>query len=141
MQSICTVSRVVSHRNLIRDRNGNTTIEIAMLALPLLLFLFAIINAGYALWLQNALDLSVSDAARCASVKSTLCVTDGQIKAYAAARSGAGFDSSVFNVVLVEQESCYKRVSAAYPLSLPLVGQPLTLSAQACFPPLQSSAS
>lgn len=124
-------------RGLIRDRGGNVTIEMGLLALPLLLFLFTVINAGYALWLQNALDLSVTDAARCASINPNLCGTASQIKAYAAGRSGAGFNSSIFSVA---QASCGNQVSASYPLSLPLVGQPLTLSAQACYPqPLPSA--
>jgi hypothetical protein len=121
-------------RGVLRDRSGNVTIETGLLVLPLLLFLLAVINAGYALWLQNALDMAVADAARCASVNPALCGTASQIKSYAASRSGAGFDSSVFNVVPVEQPGCKTRVSATYSLSLPLVGQPLNLSAQACHP-------
>jgi TadE-like protein len=116
---------------LARNRDGNTTVEMALAALPLLLFLFAIINGGRALWLQNALDMSVMDAARCASVNPSLCGTTSQIGAYAAGRSGAGFDSSIFSFA---QASCGNRVSATYSLSMPLLGRSLTLSAQACYP-------
>ena len=41
-------------RDLVRDRNGNAAIEMALLAMPLFLFVFAIINAGRVMWLQNA---------------------------------------------------------------------------------------
>jgi hypothetical protein len=62
------------------------------------MFLFGIIEVGFAMWLQSALDYSVAEAARCASVNSTLCGTTSQIQSYAADRSGAGFDSSIFSV-------------------------------------------
>jgi Flp pilus assembly protein TadG len=118
---------------LVRDRNGNVASETALAALPLLLFLLAIINAGYALWLQNALDASVIAAARCASVNPSLCGNASQIKAYAAGRAGAGFDSSIFSVA---QTSCGNQVSATYPLSLtpPFASYSLNLRAQACYP-------
>src|SRR3569832_828381 len=90
------VRAVPRRRGLARNRDGNATVEMALAALPLLMFLFAIFNAGHALWLQNALDMSVSDAARCAAINPSLCGTANQIKAYAASRSGAGFDSSIF---------------------------------------------
>ena len=85
----------------------------ALLAIPLFLFLFTIINAGHVLWLQNALESSVTDAARCAAVNTSQCGTASQIKAYAADQSGAGFDSSVFSFA---QTSCGKQVSATYAL-------------------------
>ena len=106
----------------------------AALAVPLFLFVFAIINAGYALWLQNALEVSVAAAARCATVSSTTtCSNASQIKAYAAAQSGADFDSAIFSFA---QASCGNRVSATYPLSLglPFTSVSLNLSAQACYP-------
>jgi hypothetical protein len=118
-------------RGLACDRRGSAAVEFAFAAMPLFLFLFTIFNAGYALWLQNALDISVADAARCAAVNASQCGTASQVASYAAGRSGAGFDSSVFSF---SQASCGKQVSASYPLSLPLVSHSLTLSAQACYP-------
>lgn len=127
------LSAAAPRRGLVRDQRGNAAVEMALVAMPLFLFLFAIINAGYALWLQNALDTSVTDAARCAAVNPSQCGTATQITAYAADRSGAGFDSSVFSF---SQPPCGKQVSATYPVSLtlPFVSHSLTLSAQACYP-------
>ncbi|MGD9614063.1 MAG: TadE/TadG family type IV pilus assembly protein [Alphaproteobacteria bacterium] len=120
--------------DLARDQNGNATVEMALIALPLFLFVFAVVNAGYALWLQNALESSVAQAARCATVNPSLCGTASQVTAYAAAQSGAGFDSSTFS--FEPQASCGNLVSAAYPLSLtpPFASISLNLSAQACYP-------
>ena len=118
---------------LARDQNGNAAIELALVAMPLFLFVFGIINVGYALWLQNALESSVTQAARCASVNQPLCGTASQIAAYAAAQSGAGLDSAIFSFA---QTSCGNQVSAAYPLplTLPFMSFSLNLSAQACYP-------
>ena len=121
-------------RDLAHDRNGNVAIEMALLAVPLFVFVFGIINAGYALWLQNALESSVTQAARCATVNPTLCGTASQIQAYAAARSGAGLNSAIFSFT---QPSCGNQVSATYPLPLRLPFMSsfsLSLTARACYP-------
>ena len=57
-------------RGLFRDESGTAAIEMAFVAMPLFLFIFAIINTGHVLWLQNALETSVMQAARCATVNS-----------------------------------------------------------------------
>jgi hypothetical protein len=84
-------------------------------------------------WLQNALDASVAEAARCASVNPTLCGTTAQIQTYAAEQAGAEFDGSIF---LVTTTACGNLVSATYPLTLlvPLMTLSVTLSAEACYP-------
>lgn len=120
-------------RGLPHGTSGTAMVEFALVATPLFLFVFAIIDAGYALWLQNALDSSVTQAARCATVNPSLCGTASQIQSYAASRSGAGFDSTIFSAT---QPSCGNQVSATYPLplTLPFMSVSLTLSAQACYP-------
>ena len=134
MKRMCDALRaVVRRRVLTRDQNGNTAIEMALLGMPLFLFVFAIINTGYALWLQNALEFSVMQAARCATVNPSLCGTASQIAAYAADQSGAGFDSTIFSFA---QASCGNQVSATYPLTLPppFTSVSLNLSVQSCYP-------
>ena len=115
------------------DIRGSAAIEVALTCPVLLVFLFGIIQFGFAMWLQSALDYSVAEAARCASVNSTLCGTTSQIQSYAANRSGAGFNSSIFSV---STPSCGNQVSASYPLTLtiPAMSVSVTLSAQACYP-------
>lgn len=119
---------------LISSSAGNTAIEFALTAPALFLFVLGIIAFGRALWLQNALDYAVAEAARCASVNPTACGTSDQIKDYAAAQGGAGFARSVFSV---STPGCGTAVSASYPLSLSIPFVPvisLTLTAQACDP-------
>jgi hypothetical protein len=108
-------------------------IEFAMTAIVLLMFLFGIMEAGRAMWLQSALNYSVAEAARCASINPTLCGTTSQIQSYASRQSGVGFDSSIFTPTT---PGCGNQVTASYPLALtiPTLSVSVTLSAQACYP-------
>ena len=47
-------------RALVRDRRANTAVEFALAAPAIFLFMFGIIETGYALWMQNALDYSLA---------------------------------------------------------------------------------
>lgn len=115
-------------------QGGNALVEFALIAPVLLLVLFGTIEAGRALWLQNALHYAVQAAARCASINTTTCSNLGTIQYYAASVSGAQFDTSVFS--WSGAASCGNQVYASYPMSLyiPYVGATVTLTAQACFP-------
>jgi hypothetical protein len=115
------------------DIRGSVAIEFALTAIVLLMFLFGIMECGRAMWLQSALNYSVAEAARCASINSTLCGTTSQIQSYAGSLSGAGFDGSIF---AVSTPICGTQVSASYPLTLtiPTLALSVTLSAQACYP-------
>jgi hypothetical protein len=122
-----------------RDVRGSAAVEMALILVPLVMFLFGIIAIGQAMWLQNALDASVAAAARCASVAGVNplaedCRTPGEIRSYAADQAGAGFKESDFEA---SKPSCGNEVTASYKLTLliPFVDLPvLTLSAKACFP-------
>ena len=120
-------------RAVAKDRRAAAAVELALALPAMCLFIFGIIEVGYTLWLQNALDYSVAEAARCASINPTVCGTPAQIQTYAGDQSGYRFDPSVFSVA---KPSCGNRVAASYPmgLSIPFVSVSLTLSAQACFP-------
>ena len=51
-------------RAVTSDRRASTAVEFGLAAPAIFLFMFGIIETGYALWMQNALDYSV--AADCA---------------------------------------------------------------------------
>ena len=120
-------------RTSTRDVRGGAAVEFALTGMVLLIFLFGIMEVGVAMWLQSALNYSVAEAARCASVNPTVCDTTSHIQSYAADQAGAGFDSSIF---LVSTPSCGNQVSASYPLTLtiPTLTFSVTLDAQACYP-------
>ena len=118
-------------RGLFRDRNGNATLEMAFVAMPLFLLIFAIINTGRALWLQNALEASVMQAARCATVN-TRPVRHGEPDQGLCRRAvGRRLRQRDFSFA---QAGCGNQVSASYPLTLPVLNVSLNLSAQACYP-------
>ena len=120
-------------RQTSRDRSGNAAVEMAFAAVPLCLFLFGIIGTGQTMWLQNALNTSVAEAARCASVNPTLCGTEPDIQTYAANQAGAEFDDAIFSW---SRTTCGNQVTASYPLALtiPFMTLSVNLSAQACYP-------
>ena len=80
------------------DIRGSAAIEVALTCPVLLVFLFGIIQFGFAMWLQNALDYSVAEAALCASINTTVCGSPSEIQSYAANQSGANFNTSIFSV-------------------------------------------
>jgi len=129
-------SRAIGGLCELRDAaRGEAAVELALVAPALFMFVFGIAETGRALWLQNALDYSVAEAARCASVNPTACGSATDIENYAAARSGSGLDASVFSLT-TPSPSCGNQVSANYPMALmiPFLTLSVTLTAQACYP-------
>jgi len=120
-------------RALARDRRGGPVIEFAMAAPALFLFLFGIIELGYALWIQNALDYSVATASRCASLNGTSC--SGQVASYAADQSGANIDSSVFTYTRTAICGCQVTATYSMPLNIPWTDLTVILSSDACYKP------
>jgi Flp pilus assembly protein TadG len=118
---------------LARNQSGSTVVELAFIAPAMLMFILGIMEVGRVLWLQNALDYSVVEAARCLSNSPTTCASASQAQSFAASQSGAGFDSSVFTVT---SASCGNKVTASYPvmLDIPYVNLSTTLTSQACYP-------
>jgi Flp pilus assembly protein TadG len=127
-------------RSLARDRRGGPVIEFAMAAPALFLFLFGIIEFGYALWMQNALDFSTAAASRCASLNGSAC--SGQVASYAAEQSGASIASSAY--AYRRTAACGCKVTATYsmPLNIPWTDLTVVLTSDACYtpPPNQSCA-
>jgi Flp pilus assembly protein TadG len=118
---------------LAREQRANAGVEFALIATPLFLLLFGIMEMGRGLWLANALHYSVEEAARCASNNTATCGTASQIQSFASARSGVGFSNSVFTATT---PACGNLVTASYPinLSFPTLGTySITLQAQSCF--------
>ena len=132
-------------RVLARDRRANTAVEFALTAPAIFLFMFGIIEVGYALWMQNALDYSVAAAARCASLSTSqtsgnsLCGPLGgnsRVTAYAADESGAYLTSGAF--IYDSGASCGCQVSGSYTIVLSIPWEnalTANLSSRACIAP------
>jgi Flp pilus assembly protein TadG len=115
------------------DARGSAAVELALVSPVLFMFVFGVAECGRAVWLKTALDYSVAEAARCASINPTVCGSVSDIESYAAARSGSGVAASAFSVTT---PSCGNQVSANYPMALliPFLDLSVTLTAQACYP-------
>ncbi len=120
-------------RALARSRSGSTAVQMAFVAPAMLMFILGIMEVGRVMWLQNALNYSVVEAARCISNSPSTCGSASQTQSFAASQSGAGFASSVFTVTTA---SCGNKVTATYPvmLDIPYVNLSTTLTSQACYP-------
>ena len=116
---------------LMRAQVGSMSVDFAMIATPLFLLILGASEVGRALWYQNALNYSVEEAARCATVDTNNCNTSDQIKSYAAARSGAGFAASTFST---STSGCGNLIKASYPMSIGVAHMSITLKAQSCYP-------
>jgi Flp pilus assembly protein TadG len=125
--AVCAAARFID------ARGGATAVEFAIVLPALAMFLFGIIEVGRAVWTQSALNYSVDQAARCASIDVNNCGSASAVQAYAAAASGARFSSAVFNA---STATCGNVVTANYPirLNIPFVTYSLTLTAKSCFP-------
>jgi Flp pilus assembly protein TadG len=58
--------------NLFRNNGGATVVEFALVALPVFLLMFGIMQLAWTIWADNLLHLSVDAAARCGAVNSTI---------------------------------------------------------------------
>jgi Flp pilus assembly protein TadG len=128
-------------RSLARDRRGGPVIEFAMAAPALFLFLFGIIELGYALWIQNSLDFSVATASRCASLTGTNASSPcySGVTAYAASQSGADIASSVFTYTRGAACGCQVTATYSMPLNIPWTDLTVILTSEACYQPPPSS--
>lgn len=125
--------RRLARNSLLRNRRGGPAVEFALILPPLLLLMFGIFEIGRVLWTQNALNYSVEEAARCASIDTLTCDSTSAIQSYAASRSGAKLTATVFSVTT---PSCGNQVAASYPtvLDIPFFDYSITLTARACYP-------
>src|SRR5205814_10085366 len=57
-------------RKLFWDNRGGSMIEFALVSLPVILFMFGIMQTGWLVWADNLLNIAVETAARCGAVDS-----------------------------------------------------------------------
>ena len=125
---------------VVKAQLGISAVEFALTAPVAFTFILGIISVGQALWTQNALDFSVSAAARCASLNGSAC--SGQVTTYAANQSGVNIGASVFTYNRTAGCGCQVTAAYALPLTVPGTSLSVNLSANACLapPPTKSCA-
>ena len=142
MQSSLVHRLIGRLRAVAKDRRGSSAVQLALALPAMCLFIFGIIEVGYTLWMQNALDYSVATAARCASINGNSCST-GNVTTYAASRSGSSVGSSAFTYT--RTAACGCQVSASYTMALDIPWDralSVTLTSSSCIapPPTRSCA-
>lgn len=118
---------------ILRDERAASAAEF-VLVLPLLILLtIGTINLGLMMYVYSTLNFAVEDAARCASVKTTVCTDAGTLQAYAEARYRGPADGLTFALTT---EACGSRVvgSVDYDFTTGLTSTTIPLSASACYP-------
>ena len=119
-----------------RDQSGTSALEFALTAPVFFLFVFGVIEVGLLLWTQIGLQHGAEMAARCASINATLCPNSNPsaIAGYATQQAlGLSLPASTFTH---STPTCGNQVNASYSFQFPgiIPLDPLTLTAQACFP-------
>ena len=120
---------------LCRCRTGAAALEFALVAMPFLMLVFAIVEFSRVAWTQSALQFAVERAARCAAVNASACGTQEQVRAYAASQMLA--PSALAADFSHAAAACGHEVSATKTISLFLMGEgspSLTLTARSCRP-------
>jgi Flp pilus assembly pilin Flp len=121
-------------KDLCKNSHGATAVEFALVALPVFLFIFGIVQTGWIVWTDNLLHVSVDTAARCGAVQSTTLPCSGRANMVATATtvfgplSGAVFSSTTCPA-LSSGLTGTKQVSFLSVINL-------TLTAKSCYPNL-----
>jgi Flp pilus assembly protein TadG len=128
--------------SLAANRRGATAVEFALIATPLLLFLFGIEETARLMWTQAAINKAVEDAARYSSVNGPTgaCTASDTVTGYAESHAWGLNVSGDFTATTA---ACGCQVSATVPfnplfLKLNHVNDfapyNVSLTATACFP-------
>ena len=120
-----------------KDERGSGAAEFALVVVPFLGLIFAIIGVSMMLYANHTLQYATEAAARCASVSSTTtCNSPAAITNYALARYSGPNITPVF---AASTPACGKRVTGtgSFQLTTGLVNVAVPLSASACFPAIQ----
>lgn len=67
----------MSRGRFLRDTEGASAVEFALVAIPLLMLIFGTIEYGRLMWTRQALQESATSGARCIGLLSVNCATDG----------------------------------------------------------------
>ena len=124
---------------LLKNRDGGQSIEFALTAIPLFLFLFGVVEFARLYWVQSDLQFAVEAAARYITINPS--ATTSTVQTYAAGQvSGVSVPTSDFTVTAYSSASntpaCGNQVTVSYQFSF-IIGQlfpygPITLNAEGC---------
>ncbi|MDB5444606.1 MAG: TadE family protein [Phenylobacterium sp.] len=120
-------------QRLMAAEHGGAAVEYAMVLPVFITLIVGGLCAGNLAFAVNSLHYAVQDAARCASVKTTVCTSPSNIQSYAAGRYSGPQISPSFSY---STGGCGHTVSATatYPIILAAATLNVPISASACYP-------
>lgn len=132
-------------RRLFFDSGGAEAIEFALVSIPLVLFLFGVIEFARLYWTQSELQYAAEAAARCVTLNCcanspSICGNssgNAGVQNYAAAQLlGASISSSDLSQFQITSKACGNQVAFNYQFNFIVTGlmpkSSITLSATAC---------
>jgi len=125
--------------NFFKNNRGAAAVEFALVTLPVMLFIFGIIQTAWVLWIDNLLHVSVNVAARCAAVGSTTPPCSGGTVPDMISTATTAFApmSNTMNVKFQNNAPCTADggagVTGTYIVNILYVVN-LTIAADSCYP-------
>jgi Flp pilus assembly protein TadG len=121
--------------NFWQNQRGGTAAEFALVVPIFGALTIGAIQLCVLVFANSRLQYAVDDAARCESVKTTICTSGTTTQNHASATFGLSSLSPVFTASSTPQSCGYQVVgTATYRLNAVLTTLPVSLSATSCFP-------
>jgi Flp pilus assembly protein TadG len=115
-----------------RDQRGAAAVEFVLILIPMVMLTIGAINLSMMIYTVATLNYAAEDAARCLTVKTTVCTNQTTMSAYAKGRyKGAAAPSFTSS-----SAACGNRVvgTASYKFTTGFTNTTIPLSAVACYP-------
>ena len=119
-------------RQIRRDQSGTSALEFALVAPVYFLFLIGSVSISMMLFSIGSMHYAVQEAARCASVQTTVCTDASTTTSFAQGK----YYGTVSPTFVYAADTCGKKVTATatYAINVILFHRSIPLSATACFP-------
>ena len=117
----------------LREEKGASSAEFALVVIPFLVMVFAIIGVSLMFYANHTLQYAAEAAARCYAVDAGNCSTPGAAQTYATSHYTGPAISPVF---VASATGCGHTVTGTGSLTLDVIvfSQTIPLSASACYP-------
>jgi Flp pilus assembly protein TadG len=118
----------------LRDTRGTTAVEFALVGPVFIMLIVGVVYTSLLLFAMGSLQYAVEEAARCASVKTTVCTSSTSTASYAQSHF---FGSLVLTPAFTSTTATcghQVRATASYNLNIGLDSLTVPISAAACFP-------
>ena len=122
-------------RKFLKDTHGGALVEYALVSLPVLVFVFGIMQTAWIVWVDNLLQMSVDAAARCGAVGSLTSPCAGSTTADMIQTANTVFEPLSGASFSVNNSSCSSGTGlvGTYEINFLSVIN-LTVTAKSCYP-------